>query len=239
MVQHIHIHSTYILPGHHNITDSTCIQHVNFGLTQAHPNNWYGITSGLVSKAPLNPPPPPPDCPCALISCTNQCPEQVMRKDLESHLLKNCQLREHRCHTCNQNGPYQTMTTTHLDQCPDIIVPCPNECGVPDMPWKELKKHHAVCPAEEIQCGYPGCDTTLQEATKAARWTIPVGLPETLKDCISSHSAKPERPLGSIWFSSSPLHNNLLGVLVTWHCTSHALCCVSNQLVYWGVNSNW
>ena len=62
MVQHIHIHSTYILPGHHNITDSTCVQHVNFGLTQAHPNNWYGITSGLVSKAPLNPPPGLPMC---------------------------------------------------------------------------------------------------------------------------------------------------------------------------------
>ena len=101
------------------------------------------------------------ECPYALISCSKQCGEQVMREDLESHLLNNCQLREHRCPTCNQSGPYQTMTMTHLDQCPDTIVPCPNECGVPDMPRKDLKNHRAVCPAEEIQCGYPGCDIQL------------------------------------------------------------------------------
>lgn len=102
------------------------------------------------------------DCQYTVISCSNQCPEQVMRKDLELHLLNNCQLREHRCPTCNQSGPYQTMTTTHLDQCPETMVPCPNECGVPDMARKDLIKHRALCPAEEIQCGYPGCDIQLR-----------------------------------------------------------------------------
>ena len=29
------------------------------------------------------------------------------------------------------------------------------------MPRNDLKKHRAVCPTEEIQCGYPGCDIQL------------------------------------------------------------------------------
>ena len=71
---------------------------------------------------------------------------------------------------------------------------------------------------------------TLQEGTKATRWAIPVGAPKTLKDCISSHSAKPER---SLEFDSAALHFTgqsdiaIHDVLVTWSCTSDALCCVS------------
>ena len=36
---------------------------------------------------------------------------------------KYCQLREHSCSTCNQSGSYQTMTTTHMDSCPEAFVP--------------------------------------------------------------------------------------------------------------------
>ena len=100
-------------------------------------------------------------CPCATVSCPNQCSEQVMRKELESHLLSDCQQREHTCSTCNQSGPYQTMTTTHMDSCPEAIVPCPNECGVASMARKFLLEHRTGCPLEKVVCGYPGCSIQL------------------------------------------------------------------------------
>lgn len=142
------------------------------------------------------------DCQYAVISCSNQCPEQIMRKDLELHLLNNCQLREHRCPTCNQSGPYQTMTTTHLDQCPETIVP--------EWVWSTWHgtegPHQALC---TMSCWRDPMwipwmwHPTSQGGTKEARRTVPVGASPTLKDCVSSHFAKPEGTLG---FDSAVLH---------------------------------
>ena len=102
------------------------------------------------------------NCPCAEVSCPNQCSEQVMRKDLESHLLSDCPLREHTCPTCNQTGPYQTMTSTHKELCPEIVVSCPNECGITNMARKYLLEHRGGCPLEKVVCGFPGCESQLR-----------------------------------------------------------------------------
>ena len=62
------------------------------------------------------------DVTCVLIEeRVSSCKVHLGNKNNSLHVY--CQLREHSCSTCNQSGSYQTMTTTHVDSCPEAFVP--------------------------------------------------------------------------------------------------------------------
>ena len=98
-------------------------------------------------------------CEYALICCTNECMEndeevKILRHELEQHLRK-CPNRQHQCPHCKDAGRYCDITTTHLDTCPKLEVPCPNsECTLSVICCK-LSYHRSKCPFE-VTCKYAG-----------------------------------------------------------------------------------
>ena len=52
---------------------------------------------------------------------------ECIRKDLDEHLKENCPYRDFECPHCNEWGSYEERTTVHLEECPMILVKCPNE----------------------------------------------------------------------------------------------------------------
>ena len=81
-------------------------------------------------------------CAYALLHCTNECMEngsevKILRHDLEQHLEK-CPNRQHQCPHCKATGRYCDITTTHLDTCPKVKVPCPNSMCTFSIPHCDL-----------------------------------------------------------------------------------------------------
>ena len=100
-------------------------------------------------------------CEYALLRCTNKCMANneevhVLRRDLDQHLKSKCPNRQYQCRQCKATGRYCVITTTHLDTCPNMKIPCPNnECKVSVLRCN-LSKHRSKCPFEEIPCKYAG-----------------------------------------------------------------------------------
>ena len=107
-------------------------------------------------------------CDFTLLPCPNKCHRgregkkskhvQLLRKDLEKH-IKECPRRQYECPYCQEAGEYWEMTTTHLDECPMIEVPCPKRQCKTSIARCDLAKHHQECLFEKVPCKYTiiGC----------------------------------------------------------------------------------
>ena len=84
--------------------------------------------------------------------------EQLLRKDIEKH-KKECPRRQHKCPHCKEAGEYQERTTTHLDECPMIEVPCPKRECKENILRRNISDHLQECMFEEVPCKYTniGC----------------------------------------------------------------------------------
>ena len=97
--------------------------------------------------------------------CPNQCKSdtgsdvEVLRKDLEKHKNKECPRRQFLCLHCLKAGEYQEITTTHLKECPEFKLICPNRGCLEEMPRRKISQHRRDCPFEEVSCKYAriGC----------------------------------------------------------------------------------
>ena len=118
-------------------------------------------------------------CDFSMIPCPNKCCDdlfgdldtlQLMRKDLETHMKKDCPNREHECGLCGQQGKYFEMKWFHHETCPEKIVPCPNRCGI-TMKRQHTKEHITTeCELTMISCKYKriGCEMMLKRGDMAA-----------------------------------------------------------------------
>ena len=98
-------------------------------------------------------------CGFVLMPCANGCDKHLIRSEHPSHCTEECPLRWYTCEHCSSEGTYKEMTGGHLDECPDLIVPCPNNgCGV-SIKRKQMASHHLECPYATIDCPYKdvGC----------------------------------------------------------------------------------
>ena len=103
-------------------------------------------------------------CDFTLLPCPYLCKNdgeilQLMRKDLDEHKKEQCPRRPHECPHCKESGEYKEMTTTHLEECPMVEVPCPKRMCLQRMPRSDVSQHLQECPFEEIYCKYAniGC----------------------------------------------------------------------------------
>jgi len=100
-------------------------------------------------------------CGYTLIQCPNKCMNnkevvQLLRHNLDNHLKDKCPNRQHRCPHCKDTGRYCDITTTHLDTCPKLKIPCPNsECKISLLRYN-LSKHRSICQYEKVPCKYAG-----------------------------------------------------------------------------------
>lgn len=98
-------------------------------------------------------------CEYATIPCANGCGEAVIRKTASVH---HCPLQRFSCPHCKEEGTLREMTNSHLERCPDLVVTCPNGCGVEQLVRKNIESHRFQCPKEIIKCPYAvvGCTST-------------------------------------------------------------------------------
>ena len=104
-------------------------------------------------------------CEYALIRCEKECivNEKVvhlLRRDLHNHLKNECPNREHPCPHCKTIGRYCDITTTHLDTCLKLEIPCPNIGCDFEIPRCDLSNHQSTCQFEKVPCTYAeiGCE---------------------------------------------------------------------------------
>ena len=99
------------------------------------------------------------------VPCPRECgSEEMLRQDLESHLRDDCSERDYDCPHCNETGRYRERVTSHLQDCPMVVVPCPNEGCEQEVPRSQLQAHVATdCEYAVLPCRYRehGCGAEL------------------------------------------------------------------------------
>ena len=103
-------------------------------------------------------------CGFALITCVNGCKEKILSSEHTSHCTERCPLRQYTCELCKSKGTYKEMTGGHLDECPDLMIPCPNNGCDNGIKRKQIASHYLECPYETIDCPFKdvGCAYTSQ-----------------------------------------------------------------------------
>ena len=104
-------------------------------------------------------------CPLQAIPCPNGCTENgedvlVVRRHMQKHLATQCLSRNHFCQYCRQKGNYIELSTVHLESCPKLPTPCPNNLCSDKIARDELTEHvskqcpHSVvpCPQSDLGC---------------------------------------------------------------------------------------
>ena len=64
------------------------------------------------------------------------------------------------CQYCHITDEFQYIECSHMENCPKVPLPCPNNCGISDIPREDMNNHREVCPLKKVEC--PMCETFLQ-----------------------------------------------------------------------------
>ena len=96
-------------------------------------------------------------CEYTLLHCPNKCMEnneevRILRRDLDLHLKDNCPNRQYQCPHCKIVRRYCDITTTHLDICPKVKIPCPNTNCKALVPRFKLSDHLTTCEYALLHC---------------------------------------------------------------------------------------
>ncbi len=94
------------------------------------------------------------------VSCTNDCGERMLRKELQDHEDNNCPNRLVLCQYCEREGMQKDVTAeSHLDKCAHFPISCCNNCGHKKIKRKNLAGHQNVCPLQPVKCPFfeAGC----------------------------------------------------------------------------------
>ena len=105
-------------------------------------------------------------CDFMAIPCLNKCkdktgkPVLVLRKDADDHLSNECPRRQYKCPYCAEVGEYCVITTQHFNQCPNVMVPCPNKGCDQQMLRSSTMNHVKECLFQTVSCKYAniGCE---------------------------------------------------------------------------------
>ena len=73
----------------------------------------------------------------------DKCDDVMQRHQLEFHNSDECLQRDYKCPHCKANGIYIVMTTSHLEECRDLPLTCPNEgCEEDEINRRGMGSHH-------------------------------------------------------------------------------------------------
>lgn len=116
--------------------------------------------TGVLSSLPDHMDPSKGDCQYVLVFCPYNCGEEIALSSLENHKTNHCSRRPYACKFCSYKGIYEDLPNRHWTVCEGYPVPCPNECGVNDMPRKELPNHLKICMKRRVECKFKfvGCN---------------------------------------------------------------------------------
>ena len=97
------------------------------------------------------------------VNCPNDCGTGYQRQYLTSHVETECPRRKVNCQYCHDTGEHQFIEGQHKEECPKFPLPCPNNCGVGNIPRDGVREHTNTCPLQLIQCKYHmvGCEVIM------------------------------------------------------------------------------
>ena len=102
-------------------------------------------------------------CMYEVVECTQGCGETLRRQYLSTHVLTECTHRKINCQYCNLSGIHSFITGDHKEECPKIVIPCPNHCETDNILREDMDEHRKVCSLEVVSCKYMklGCGTKM------------------------------------------------------------------------------
>ncbi|XP_011405866.1 PREDICTED: TNF receptor-associated factor 5-like [Amphimedon queenslandica] len=104
-------------------------------------------------------------CKHQLVECPNGCTEIVYPHTLDGHMKDTCPHREAICQYCSLRDRHNIITgSRHIDECPEIPVPCHNKECQEIVIRREMSAHVEECPKEMVPCTYAkaGCSETVK-----------------------------------------------------------------------------
>ena len=84
------------------------------------------------------------------VACPNNCDKFLQRKSLNDHLENECPHRKVSCYYCLITDEFKCFDDSHMEKCPRYPLPCPNNCGISDVPCDGVDDHREVCPVEKV-----------------------------------------------------------------------------------------
>ena len=98
-------------------------------------------------------------CGFTLLPCPNECKDgkktvKLLRKNIKVHKKEVCPRRRYKCPHCRESGEYQERTTTHLEECLKMKIPCPNDGCDEEIERCGILHHQQKCLFEEVFCKY-------------------------------------------------------------------------------------
>ena len=89
------------------------------------------------------------------VKCSNECGKMIQRQYLTSHVETECPRRKVNCQYCHDTGEHQFIEGQHKEECPKLLLPCPNtSCEVGSVLREDMEAHRKECPLEMIECEY-------------------------------------------------------------------------------------
>ena len=97
------------------------------------------------------------------VECVHGCGKRLQRQYIMKHMEIECLHRTVDCQYCSLSGIHNFITGAHKEECPKVVISCPNGCEVNDILREEMDEHKGVCPLEVISCKYIklGCKTKM------------------------------------------------------------------------------
>ena len=114
---------------------------------------WIGELSVLIKLGPRDT--PIPEC-----KRCKKCNVVIHYTNLTSHFTTDC-LRS--CQYCKITAERRVIDNLHMEKCHKYPLPCPNQCGLDEIPRDGMDKHKAECPLEVIQCHYCKAEITRKD----------------------------------------------------------------------------
>jgi len=102
-------------------------------------------------------------CEFESVPCPNGCDLRLQRQFLDLHTEFECPNCEAYCQLCYVVDKKHFIEGKHMNECPKLGLPCPNDCRDELILREEMASHRAICPLERVRCEYyqMGCDVAV------------------------------------------------------------------------------
>ena len=97
------------------------------------------------------------------VECIYGCGETLQRQYLTMHMETECPHRKINCQYCNLSEIHCFITGDHKEECPKVVILCPNHCETDNILREDMDEHRKICSLEVVSCKYMklGCGTRM------------------------------------------------------------------------------
>ena len=102
-------------------------------------------------------------CQYEIVECPKGCEMSLPRRDIALHVKSECSRLVINCPHCLVRGEKHFIEGHHLEECLNVPLSCPNNCGTIVSEAEALSEHKNICPLEIVSCEYNdlGCNADM------------------------------------------------------------------------------